>query len=247
MHNLLRVTLSTSLIFIFAALTPINAQSKSIEDLTSKLEFILNERNQKSFEDLISTDGLLKISKSYTNFLNRFPNARWTVRPIKESNEKIFLIEVQATGKRNLKDKIFFLDSKQIVEIAMNEGKIISSKVISESSILKSLNNPLTVKIVSPERVLTGSLYDIDIIVENPLGEDFLSGGMMVTNRNALDINPSPSIGITPLAAGGLFKSIQAPFLPGNQTIAALIIHPEGIISITQVISVVSDLEKVKL
>jgi hypothetical protein len=51
----------------------------------------------------------------------------------------------------------------------------------------------------------------------------------------------SPDIQLQPLGGGGLFKSVQAPFKPGIQTWAALLVHPEGVVSVSKQVRVVDD------
>ena len=49
---------------------------------------------------------------------------------------------------------------------------------------------------------------------------------------------------LEPLGGGGLFKSVQAPFQPGVQTWAALLVHPEGVITVSKRVQVVDDREQ---
>ena len=43
-----------------------------------------------------------------------------------------------------------------------------------------------------------------------------------------------------PLGSGGIFKSARAPKKPGEHRWAALIAHPQGLISITKKVRIVS-------
>jgi hypothetical protein len=43
------------------------------------------------------------------------------------------------------------------------------------------------------------------------------------------------------LGGGGLFKSVQAPYTPGFQTWAILLVHPKGVVSATKRVLVVAD------
>ena len=54
-------------------------------------------------------------------------------------------------------------------------------------------------------------------------------------------VQESPDIQLQPLGGGGLFKSVQAPFQPGIQTWAALLVHPEGVVSVSKQVRVVDD------
>ncbi len=54
----------------------------------------------------------------------------------------------------------------------------------------------------------------------------------------------SPDVQLEPLGGGGLFKSVQAPFQPGVQTWAALLVHPDGVITVSKRVQVVDDKSK---
>jgi hypothetical protein len=51
----------------------------------------------------------------------------------------------------------------------------------------------------------------------------------------------SPSFQLGALGGGGLFKTVQAPLTPGNQTWAVLLVHPKGIVTATKRVRVVAD------
>ena len=51
----------------------------------------------------------------------------------------------------------------------------------------------------------------------------------------------SPAIDLSALGGGGLFKTVQAPYTPGTQTWAVLLVHPRGVISATKRVRVVAD------
>ena len=219
----------------------IYAQTKNLEDISSKLESTLNKKTQELTTNLISKTDLNEVNNKYKKFIQRFPNAKWSINPKQRISNNEILLEVNIQAKRKIGHQEFSLDTNQILKLNIKDEKINSSSIINESSILKSIGSPLTVKLNAPSVVLTGSRYDVDIILENPLGEDFLTGGIILLDRGQLDDKPNPYIELSPLGAGGLFKSIQAPLSPGDQTLAALLVHPKGIISITKTIRVVSN------
>ena len=95
---------------------------------------------------------------------------------------------------------------------------------------------PRKITITIPDVVLTGSNYDIDIIIEEPLKEAIIAGGLISLNSNS-----NNNIELIPMESGGLFKSIRAPFKPGAQRLGALIAYPEGLISISKMVRIVSD------
>ena len=49
-----------------------------------------------------------------------------------------------------------------------------------------------------------------------------------------------PNLPLAPLGGGGLFKSVQAPQQPGSQTWAVMLVHPDGVVTATKRVRVVS-------
>ena len=241
MHFLLRVAFSSSLILVSSICTSLSAQPRLIENVPSKFEIILNSKNIKEFHDFISKENLQEVEAKYESFISRFPNARWSINSIKKISNNEMIVRTKIQAEKLIENQKFSLEARQILKLSLNNEKMISTSIIHESSILKTFNTPLKVIVNSPKEVLTGSRYNIDIILDNPLGEDFLSGGIMLIKKGALFNKKNPYIDLSPLGAGGLFKSIQAPLNPGNQTIAALLVHSKGIISITETIKVVNN------
>jgi len=148
------------------------------------------------------------------------------------------LLDVNINSTRIINDQIYNLQSKQTVKIETFENKIKGYQVIDEESILNSQDSPLSVKLISPEKVLTGERYEINLIIENPLDNALTASGMIVIKDNEKMKLSNDFFGIKPDQSGGLFKYIQAPLEPGYQTISAIITHPEGIYSITKKIKV---------
>ena len=95
-----------------------------------------------------------------------------------------------------------------------------------------------------PDVVLTGSRYDIDLIVEEPLGQAVLAGGLIELSDQQLATLSRPNLQLAPLGGGGLFKSVQAPQRPGSQTWALMLVHPDGIVTATKRVQIVSSLSE---
>ncbi len=215
------------------------ALSKNIDTqlLSNKLEEILNLRKDDLMKDLFLEKSFNNFNKSYKTFREKYRDIKWSIEPSRnEQNESILDIKIRSL--REINDQVYNLYTKQTVKITTYKNKIKGYKVIDEESILNSQNSPLIIKIVSPDKVLTGEKYEVNLIIENPLDNSLTASGMIVL-RNANNMNISNDIfGIKPNQSGGLFKYIQAPLEPGSQTISAIITHPEGIYAITKKIKV---------
>ena len=205
--------------------------------LSNRLEEILNLRNNKSIKNIFLQKSFNKFNKHYQEFKVKYKDAKWSIQPIRNyKNKSILAINIIAT--REIHDQVYTLHSKQKVMVETDKNKIRGYEVINEESILKSQNSSLEITFISPENVLTGEKYEVNLIIEKPLDKSLTAGGIIILknekNMNISNVNYE----IKPNQSGGLFKYIQAPLQPGFQTISAIITHPEGIYSITKKIKV---------
>ena len=216
-----------------------SALSTNIDNhlLSNKLEEMLNQKKNTSLKELFLQNSFSQFNKQYLAFKENYTDAKWSIKTIRTHQDKIFL-DIKITSKREIGDQIYNLNSKQTVKIETFRSKIKSFIVINEQSILNSKESPLVVKVISPDKVLTGERYEMNLIIEKPLDKSLIATGMIVLKNNE-NINISNNqYGIKLNQSGGLFKYIQAPLKPGFQTISAIITHPQGIYSITKRIKV---------
>ena len=75
-----------------------------------------------------------------------------------------------------------------------------------------------------------------------PAGDGALvAGGLLALTPQQVAAMESPSLDLAALGGGGLFKTVQAPYTPGSQTWAVLLVHPKGVLSATKRVRVVAD------
>ena len=227
---------------VFLLLYPLiinSAFSKNIDNqlLINQLEDHLNQREDNLLKELFMQKSFNIFNKQYLDFRKKYKNAKWSIQSISNDQNKSFL-DIKIISTRKINDQIYDLSTKQTVKLETYKNKIKGYEVIDEESILNSQKSPLIIKIVSPDKVLTGEKYEMNLIIENPLDNSLIASGMIVL-KNKDNMNISNNIfSIKPNQSGGLFKFIQAPLKPGFQTISAIIIHPKGIYSITNKIKV---------
>ncbi len=216
-----------------------SALSKNIDNnsLSNQLETILNKKKHALLKDIFLEKSFTRFKKEYLDFTRKYKDTQWTIKTIINDPDKIFL-DVKITSKREIGDQIYNLNSKQVIKIETYEGKIKSYKVVNEESILNTQNSPLVVEITNPDKVRTGEKYEMNLIIEKPLDNSFIASGMIIIKNNENVKISNDDFQIKPNQSGGLFKYIQAPLEPGSQTISAIIMHPEGIYSITKKIKV---------
>ncbi len=216
-----------------------SALSKNINHklLINQLEVHLNQRKDNLLKNLFLQKSFIQFNKSYKSFRGKYKDAKWSIKTLINDENKS-LLDIKIISSREINDQIYNLYTKQTVEIDTYKNKIKGYKVINEESILNSQESPLIIKIVSPEKVLTGEKYEMNLIIENPLDNSITASGIIVL-KNEDNKNISNDIfGLKPNKSGGLYKYIQAPLQPGYQTISAIITHPEGIYLITKKIKV---------
>tara|TARA_Y100001968_G_scaffold253446_1_gene239121 strand:- start:170 stop:889 length:720 start_codon:yes stop_codon:yes gene_type:complete len=229
-------------LIVFFLLYPLSinsALSKNIynQSLSNQLEEILNQGKHHLLKELFLPKPLRQFDKQYLDFRKSYRDSKWFIKTISNHQDKLFL-DIKITSRREIGDHLYNLHAKQTVKIETFKNKIKSYRVINEESILSSKESPLVVKIISPEKVLTGEKYEINLIIEKPLDNSLIASGMIVLRKDK-NINISNyNFGIKPNQSGGLFKYVQAPLEAGSQTISAIITHPEGIYSITKTIQV---------
>ena len=216
-----------------------SALSKNIDHqlLSNQLEEILNQRKDHLLKDLFLQKSFNKFNKHYLDFRRKYKDAKWSIKPIKNDPNKS-LLDIKIMSTRKISDQIYDLNTKQTIKIETHKNKIKGYEIIDEESILNSQKSPIIIKIISPDKVLTGEKYEINLIIETPLDKKLTASGMIIINNEDTMKISNDFFGIKPNQSGGLFKYIQAPLKPGYQTISAIITHPEGIYSITKKIKV---------
>tara|TARA_Y100001968_G_scaffold319680_1_gene351568 strand:+ start:567 stop:1181 length:615 start_codon:yes stop_codon:yes gene_type:complete len=202
------------------------------------LEIALNNRDEKSLNKIFSPEVSSQIKLEYNNFLKRFHNAEWEIFPSKE-NENLFKVFIK--GKHKSGSHTYDMQTEQTLYLKQDKDRIIKHEVLSEYSILNESENNLEVQVEIPDKVLTGTKYNVDIIVKKPLSNSMIAGGLIHLNQDKYRKDLNSFINLSPLGSGGIFKIVQAPLTPGSQTLAALIAHPDGLIAITKKVQVVSE------
>ena len=170
-----------------------------------------------------------------------FPDVRWRLTPGTSLRDGRPTVNLRVTGTRRQAGTLFRLQADQQLALQSSGGRINGQTVLRESSILRSGEQELPVTLQIPDAVLTGQRYDIDLVLDDPLEGAYLAGGLRVLTPQQLAGMESPAIDLAALGGGGLFKTVQAPYRPGTQTWAVLLVHPKGVISATKQVRVVAD------
>jgi hypothetical protein len=171
----------------------------------------------------------------------RFADAQWRVQPGPPLRDGRPTTEVVVSGSRLEGATKFRFEARQQLLLGASGPRFNRQEVIRESSILRSGDSDLKVSLLIPDAVLTGQRYDLDVVFDDPLEGAVVAGAIKpVSEAEQLDFS-SPDLALEALGGGGLFKTVQAPYQPGHQTWAVLLVHPGGLVAASKQVRVVAD------
>ena len=229
-----------SIIYIFFYL--ISSTFAICEDNFKKIfqniETELNERNFAVLENYFDNNEKIEFKSKFIKLIREFPDAKWEVINSNSINPNQHKLDLKLYGSKNLNGKKFKLESIFNITFNLDNRLIKQSNIESNLTNIRSDDNQIDLKISIPDKVLTGSKYYIDVVLNQPLEETIIAGGIKEYQEGKL---LNQSIPLEPLATGGIFKVSRAPLVPGIQTWTGLIAHPSGLISFTKTVNIVDD------
>jgi hypothetical protein len=173
--------------------------------------------------------------------LRQFPDASWSLTPGPSLRDGRSTVELKLLGSHTIGGNTFRLEASQLLALTSSGGQITSQAVIREQTILRSGDQDLAVSLLIPDAVLTGQRYDVDVVFDEPLDGAVAAGGLLALSSGQAAAMETPRLELGALGGGGLFKTVQAPYNPGEQTWAVLLVHPKGVVSATKRVRVVAD------
>ena len=228
------------LVYIFFYLISAkNAISENFkQEILVNLESNLNKRNLNFIDKLFEDKEKERIIKKYKKIVYEFPNLKWKIinTSAKNSNNKI--ININLIGSKVINDKTYYLTSNFDYLFSLKNGKFKDPQIKNHLTIIRNDNQELDIDIFIPDQVLTGSNYDLDIVINNPLNGAIIAGTIDEYQEANLI---KKETNLIPLASGGLFKVTRAPSKPGTQIWTGLIAHPKGFISFTKSVDILEN------
>ena len=213
------------------------AQSKQVA-LGTKLENSLNLKDIKSIQNSFEGKESLSIPRKFSKILKEFTDLKWQIRSSEIiSGENIF--DIKVIGKKIVGGEIFLLESNFKYFFSTINNKINDGNIKNLLTTIRNDQNKIDITFRIPDKVLTGTKYDIDIILNEPLGEIIIAGGIKSHQDESFI---KEEISIEPLSSGGIFKTTRAPASVGTQIWSGTIIHPEGIVSFTKSVEIVEQI-----
>ena len=215
-------------------------EGSAVERFRDRLQTALNNGSSTAFDTLASVELQPVLAKRLERFRQDFPEVNWQVEPAEPTPDGRPTLSLRVKGAAESHGLRYTLDASEQIAIRLEDGELVDQELLAQQSLLRSGERPLAVNVAIPDVVLTGSRYDVDLIVEEPLGQALVAGGLIDLTDAQLSAQMRPNLPLAPQGGGGLFKSVQAPQQPGSQTWAVMLVHPDGVVTATKRVRVVS-------
>jgi ketosteroid isomerase-like protein len=216
-------------------------------ELTTFLDQVETAANRQDIEavmefysaDFTNTDGLDRqnLQQFLTQFWQDFSDVNYDMELQaweQEGSAVLATTVTRITGTQTLNNREFQLEATITSQQRIENQQIVQQEILTEKNQLTSGEAPPTVTFNVPETVAVQQSYNVDAIVQEPLGEDIMIGA-------AVDQIIDPDIYFSPqtlemelLNTGGLFKIGEAPSTPEQKWISAVLMRKGGIVSVTQ-------------
>jgi len=212
---------------------------------TLKVDFIRNLENSLNAKDLefirknFRNEESQNIPKQFSNIINDFPDSKWKIKRLKSNDPNINILRIKVSGEKIINGEKHKLESNFDYLFSIVNGKIDEGIIKNLFTTIRNDNKKIDISFKIPDKVLTGSKYDIDIILNKPLEEVIIAGALKPHQVNSFF---EQDILLEPLASGGIFKSTRAPSKPGIQIWSGIIAHPKGIITFTKSVDIVDEI-----
>ena len=230
-NTVLPLYLFIYLIFPYSAIT----QTKKF-DFRRNLENALNNRDFEFIKESFENDKNLIFAKKFSRIIKDFPNSKWKIGTTNSVNPSEESFQIKVIGKRIVDGDVYNLESNFNYLFSRVNGKITKGAINKLFTIIRNDNKKIDITFKIPDEVLTGAKYDIDIILNKPLEDVIVAGGIKLHQWESFI---EQEIVLEPLVAGGIFKMTRAPSKPGIQVWSGMLAHPKGIITFTKSINIV--------
>jgi len=244
MINMLNLNLfkniGVSLYLFVYLIIPYSAITQTFKvDFVRDLERSLNARDLKFITKSFINYESQNIRKQYSKIMNDFPNSKWKIKRLESNIPKKEILRITVSGEKIMNGEIYVLESNFDYLFSTANGKIDEGIIKNLFTTIRNDDKKIDISFKIPDRVLTGSKYDIDIILNEPLEEVLIAGAL---KSYQLDSLFEQEILLVPLASGGIFKMTRAPSKPGMQIWSGILAHPKGIITFTKSIDIVDEI-----
>jgi len=229
------------LLYLFVYLIfPYSAITQTLKvDFIRNLEKSLNAKDLEFIRKNFRNEESQNIPKQFSKIINDFPNSKWKIKRLKSKIPNEDILRIKVSGEKIVNGETYILESKFDYLFSIVNGKIDEGIIKNLFTIIRNDEQKIDISFRIPDRVLTGSKYDIDIILNKPLEEVIIAGAI---KPHQVDSFFEQEILLEPLTSGGIFKMTRAPSKSGIQIWSGIIAHPNGMISFTKSIDIVDEI-----
>jgi len=204
----------TLYLFIYLII-PHSATTQTLKvDFIRNLENSLNKRDLDFIRKNFRNDENQNIPKQFSKIVNDFPDSKWKIKRLKSNIPNKEILRIKVSGEKIINEEIHILESNFDYLFSIVNGKIDEGIIKNLFTTIRNDNKKIDIIFKIPDKVLTGSKYDIDIILNKPLEEVIIAGAIKPHQVNSFF---EQEILLEPLASGGIFKITRAPLKPVMQ------------------------------
>ncbi len=233
-------------------LNTVQAQSndipREISEIVTKLDDASNNQDVKLIEKYVSPnfvneDGLnyQTFNQSLKQLWSKYQDLKYTTKIEswrRENNQLIAITKTTITGNYEVNEQKFELTSEIKSEQFFVNNQLVKQNIIGEKNEITSGDKPPMVTLNLPEKARPGQVFDLDAILQEPIGSDLILGAALEEQiDSALHIKPS-KIELEALTAGGIFKRVTLPSTKKDHWYSVILIRDGGIRMITQRVNV---------
>jgi len=233
---------------IIGSVNPVQAASpesapEAVIEAIAQLEAASNGRDLAAVIDTYATnfrhnDGFDRraLRSAIAQFWNRYETLTYNIELLDwEATATGYTTETEVTiTGQTADDRPYQLESVLRSRQTFVNDRLVRQTTLEEASTLSTGSAPPTVRIQLPDGVAPGDRFEFDAIVLEPLGDNFLLGGVLEESVEQAIDHDATFIELEPLSAGGLFKAGTAPDEARDLWISGAIVRKDGITIVTQ-------------
>ena len=186
-------------------------QGSAVERFSDRLQTALNSGSASALDTLASVDLQPVLAQRLARFQQDFPEVTWQVKPAAPTPDGRPTLSLRVRGVAESEGLTYALEASEEIAIRLDNGQLVEQELLAQQSLLRSGERPLAVNVAIPDVVLTGSRYDVDLIVEEPLGHALVAGGLIDLSDEQLSAQIRPNLPLAPQGGGGLCSGLGCP------------------------------------
>ena len=224
------------------------SNTPTVIEIIPQLDFAFNNRDSDLIEKYVSPDFTNEDGLTYETFResleklwSKYKDLQYTTTVESsrtESDQLIAITVTNITGSYEVNGKKFEFNSEIKAEQFFVNGQLVKQNILKERNEITSGQKPPLVTMNLPETARPGQEFNLDVILQEPIGSDLVLGAALEEPTNSsLYIEPS-LLELEALTAGGIFKKVTLPSDAQDHWYSFILIRNGGVRMITQRVNV---------